>query len=245
MDAYTWDWREAEPETPAPLRCEHLEGVLESSRFTREQLSGLGIRGIQFGCSWRLAPAFLNTDMFRAESDTAVSRPDCVSRIDNRLYYLEMDASKPFPLEDGCFDWAYSEHMIEHLTLPDGIRWLREVRRVLAPGGILRLTTPDLGKYVNGYLGGDFYATHREEMHTMGARPPMPKRKAFMMNQIFYLWGHRWIYDEAELRYALTASGFDAEGIEVREYQDSSVPEMADHDRADRRDESIYIEARV
>jgi hypothetical protein len=33
-----------------------------------------------------------------------------------------------------------------------GVAWLAEMRRLLAPGGVLRISTPDLEKYVRGYL---------------------------------------------------------------------------------------------
>ena len=38
----------------------------------------------------------------------------------------------------------YAEHFIEHLTLDDGLAFLKECRRVLASDGVLRLSTPNL-----------------------------------------------------------------------------------------------------
>jgi len=48
------------------------------------------------------------------------------------------------PLEDGAFDVVWSSEVIEHVA--DTARWLSEVRRVLAPGGRLLLTTPNHGR---------------------------------------------------------------------------------------------------
>ena len=49
------------------------------------------------------------------------------------------------------------------LKLLARVSWY-EVRRILAPGGVLRITTPDLHKYVEGYVGEDgFFAKHRRE----------------------------------------------------------------------------------
>jgi SAM-dependent methyltransferase len=50
----------------------------------------------------------------------------------------------PLPLDDGSFDLVWASEVIEHIA--DTARWLSEVRRVLAPGGRLLLTTPALGR---------------------------------------------------------------------------------------------------
>jgi hypothetical protein len=71
----------------------------------------------------------------------------------------------------------------------------------------------------------------------------MPPRGAFMFNQLFYVYGHRWIYDLEELQHVLTAAGFDPEGITVRAYRDGARQDVADLDQVLRNDESIYIEA--
>ena len=50
----------------------------------------------------------------------------------------------PLPLDDGDFDVVWASEVIEHVA--DTARWLSEVRRVLAPGGRLLLTTPNHGR---------------------------------------------------------------------------------------------------
>ena len=50
----------------------------------------------------------------------------------------------PLPLEDNAFDLVWSSEVIEHVA--DTARWLSEVRRVLAPGGRLLVTTPSHGR---------------------------------------------------------------------------------------------------
>jgi SAM-dependent methyltransferase len=50
----------------------------------------------------------------------------------------------PLPLEDRAFDLVWASEVIEHVA--DTARWLSEVRRVLAPGGRLLVTTPSHGR---------------------------------------------------------------------------------------------------
>ena len=57
----------------------------------------------------------------------------------------------PLPLEDGSFDLVWASEVIEHVA--DTARWLSEVRRVLAPGGRLLVTTPSHGR-LRVALGG-------------------------------------------------------------------------------------------
>lgn len=58
-----------------------------------------------------------------------------------RIEYVEGDALKlPFP--DGAFDAAHTERVLIHLSDPD--RCLRELRRVVKPGGWVVCVEPDL-----------------------------------------------------------------------------------------------------
>jgi ubiquinone/menaquinone biosynthesis C-methylase UbiE len=50
-----------------------------------------------------------------------------------------------FPSDDGMFDIVYFNHVIEHIQ--DDVAALREVRRILAPGGLLVLGTPNEGAW--------------------------------------------------------------------------------------------------
>lgn len=60
-------------------------------------------------------------------------------------------ADGPLPLEDNSFDLVWASEVIEHVA--DTSSWLSEVRRVLAPGGRLLLTTPAHGR-LRVALGG-------------------------------------------------------------------------------------------
>lgn len=49
----------------------------------------------------------------------------------------------PYPLPDASVDLAFSSHVIEHLTPADAMLHLRDVRRLLAPGGRYVCVTPN------------------------------------------------------------------------------------------------------
>ena len=60
--------------------------------------------------------------------------------LDLRLVPIE----GPLPFDENEFTLVWASEVIEHVT--DTARWLSEVRRVMAPGGRLLLTTPSHGR---------------------------------------------------------------------------------------------------
>ncbi len=60
-----------------------------------------------------------------------------------------VDDRSPWPLQDASFDVAWAGEVIEHVA--DTAGWLSEIRRVLRPGGLLLLSTPNHGRL--GVLG--------------------------------------------------------------------------------------------
>lgn len=66
--------------------------------------------------------------------------------------YVYYDVRKGIPFGDNTFDAVYALRMIEHLSFHEGEKFVRELLRVLKPGGIVRLTAPDLGDIVREYL---------------------------------------------------------------------------------------------
>jgi SAM-dependent methyltransferase len=60
------------------------------------------------------------------------------------LDFRQVPFDGPLPLEDNSVDLVWASEVIEHVA--DTASWLSEVRRVLAPGGRLLLTTPAHGR---------------------------------------------------------------------------------------------------
>ena len=70
---------------------------------------------------------------------------------------LHWDLRRRLPFPDGAADAVFLEHVLEHFALAAGLDLLDECRRVLAPGGIVRVGVPDFGRYLESYAGdGEF-----------------------------------------------------------------------------------------
>jgi predicted SAM-dependent methyltransferase len=255
--------------------------------------SELGLCGLHIGCGPNLRSGlWLNTDikeLYGAEGEqTARGR---LARIDGEIYYLEHDATTGFDCEAGVFDYIYSEHFIEHISLQDALCWLKECYRLLRPGGLIRLSTPNLETYMKAYMsgGGYFFKEHHKRLmdllatalfsidedeeeepvwEALGLAEPsitgshlhrmkqntairdlitlMVKRSssrpAFMINQIFRLWGHQWIYDYGEIAFIAQKAGFSPDSIARCRFQQGAVEQVFSLDDPMHNDESLYVE---
>lgn len=229
---------------PEALWCEKLERVEAQPPYDAALMERLGVRGLQVGSLDRRHPAFLNADLCGLiDFALRTTELDRIVRVDGRTFFIQLDATRPLPFAPATFEWIYAEHFIEHVTLRQGITWLKEVRRVLKPGGFARLTTPDLRRYMTAYLEEDdrFFAAHRERILRLGL-PPMETRKAWMVNQIFQFWGHKWIYDLDELRFAATEAGFAPQDVQERSFRQGREPQVSALDFEPRNDETLYVE---
>lgn len=68
---------------------------------------------------------------------------------------IYLDATKRLPLPDGCFGFIFAAQFIEHVSLRDGRRFSEECYRILRPGGVIRLSSPDLDRLVDVYGDGN------------------------------------------------------------------------------------------
>jgi predicted SAM-dependent methyltransferase len=69
---------------------------------------------------------------------------------------LSFNLSWGIPLADDSVAFAYAGHVFEHLYYAgEALDMLREVRRVLKPGGVFRFIVPDMGLFLERYAAGD------------------------------------------------------------------------------------------
>jgi predicted SAM-dependent methyltransferase len=82
------------------------------------------------------------------------------------------DIADGLPLDDESFDYAVSIHALPEIPYP-GLRGaLVELRRVLKPGGVLRLSLPDLDKAIRAYLDRDaeYFLVPDEDVRSLGGK---------------------------------------------------------------------------
>lgn len=62
------------------------------------------------------------------------------------------DVRHPLPYPAECFDAVYGSHILEHLAPDVGKRMVADLKRVLKPGGVIRLVVPDLERICRALL---------------------------------------------------------------------------------------------
>ena len=130
---------------------------------------------------------------------------------------IAWDLTRPIPVEKGSVRLVYSEHFIEHVSRGDAQRILQNCHAIMAPGGTIRISTPDLKKLVDDYQSGNLVA--------MSHGGWFPETPCSMVNEAMHLWGHQFVYDEAELSNALREAGF--KNIRRMKWHESAIPELA------------------
>ncbi len=68
-------------------------------------------------------------------------------------------------LPDHSIDYAVAIHFLQDLAWPDIPPALAELKRVLQPGGVLRLALPDLDRAIEAYRRGDAAYFHVPDEH--------------------------------------------------------------------------------
>lgn len=116
----------------------HVQTYLFAEDYTR------GKRVLDFGCGSGYGTALIARSALHAigvdVAADAVAFADAHHRSANLAFQCVVaDGALPFP--DAAFDTVLSFQVFEHVE--DEQRYLREVARVLAPGGTLLLVTPD------------------------------------------------------------------------------------------------------
>jgi SAM-dependent methyltransferase len=149
------------------------------------------------------------------------------------------NAAVRIPCAAGSVAAVYSSHMIEHLDRSEARAFLTEVRRVLRPGGVVRIAAPDLSRLVSDYLATGDADTFVSGSH-MGLDRPAGLR-GWLRWALVGPRHHLWMYDGESLTRLLRQAGFaDAAVVPPGS---TRIDEPGGLDLLERAAESVYVEA--
>jgi SAM-dependent methyltransferase len=194
---------------------------------------------VNVGCGSSGLDGWVNIDCFPAEGVTCVR--DCRTSL---------------PLPSDSARGIFTEHFLEHLDYyEEAPRFLEECRRVLRPGGLLRVIVPDGAKYLHAY-GSEGLSSMRafsplvsmdassDDRPFSSLREVVPFRtKMEVVNFHFRQSGqHRFSYDYETLSALLREYGFG--DVNLRKFRSSSLSDLA-IDSESRSAESLVVEGVV
>jgi arylsulfatase A-like enzyme/SAM-dependent methyltransferase len=132
-----------------------LDGALPDAQVAEiEALAPKGGRLLDVGCAYG---AFLLAARRRNWSVTGFEiSPQCVTVARDRLGLTVVcgDRLEEADLPPASFDVVRLQHVLEHV--PDPVRLIESARRLLAPGGLLWVATPNFASFAAGILGNEW-----------------------------------------------------------------------------------------
>src|SRR5438045_1818065 len=96
------------------------------------------LRRLHWGCGWTIAPGWINSDIIDAPGIDVIG-----------------DIRKGLPIDSDSIDYMAAHHALQDLKIYEQVDALKELRRILKPGGVVRLSLPDLDKFIAAYQRGD------------------------------------------------------------------------------------------
>ena len=130
------------------------------------------------------------------------------------VHIVTYDLSNIDELKTESADLIYMCHVLEHIPPTQLHSVLSEIRRILKPGGILRLSVPDFNKLIEIYhvSGGDVNSIYRQLLGQPGSDYN----------------AHHMIFNDQYLRNLLEVAGFrnvttwDPQNSEYHDFKDTS-----------------------
>lgn len=176
---------------------------------------GWGVRRLHWGCGEVRREGWIHSDIK-----------------DGPGVDIVCDILDGLPLEDGSIDCISSQHVLPELKVYRQVKALRELRRVLKPGGVLRLCLPDLDLAIEAYREGRRGYFHVREWDTIAGD--------FITHVLWYGYARTmFTYEFAEE--LLRKAGFEDVRRAAYRRTTGPYPEITALDT--RRGESFYVEA--
>lgn len=126
-------------------------------------------------------------------------------------YDYEVDITKPLPFENESVDVIFTEHCVEHITVPEAFSFFEECFRILRKSntdlyseyknGLIRICVPDITR-VNQRINSDYLIWLKKAGFGDGSLNSAIKNLA--VNH-----GHKALWTQELLDLCLTSAGFD------------------------------------
>lgn len=141
---------------------------------------------------------------------------DCESQPD-----VCANLASALPFANNVARLMHTEDFIDQLELDKAAGFLRECHRILSPGGVLRVLTPDMRKLADLYLNDP--AQLKTLWNSFVGVPLSLGTSGEIFNIGMRFAGHTFLYDEETFKALASRCGFDARRVE---YQQSEEPEL-------------------
>ena len=175
------------------------------------------VRRLNWGCGGHTLPGWINSDVK-----------------DGPGIDLSCDIAAGLPLDADSIDYAVSIHALPEVSYDRIVPVLTELKRVLNPGGVLRLGLPDLIKGIRAYERGDrdYFLIPDDDARRIGAK---------LVLQLIWYGYSRTLFTHEFIEEMLEKAGFVR--ITPCAYQQTNSPHPEIIDLDNREPETLFVEA--
>jgi len=157
-----------------------------------------------------------------------------------------VDIRRPFPLEAETVKYVYCSHVLEHFDRWEAVKILKECRRVMKDGGVIRLVVPDIEKlckiYLKGMMNKKSDSRPGQDFCRLwwGYDKDIEPRNLIQRLSRKFIRDHQWNYDKHELEILLNEAGFSQ--IKLSDFQKGKFPDIKSLDLECHKNHSLYLE---
>jgi ubiquinone/menaquinone biosynthesis C-methylase UbiE len=161
-------------------------------------------------------------------------------------FHHDLNSGEPLPLDDNSVNAFYCSHTLEHVRHWLVVPLLRDMRRCLVPGGMIRIVVPDIERLIKIYQNTDD-TTWRVRHNKTKKNEFYPCTPLGVLMSHFYSYakgskrdGHHMAFDWVTLRWCANEAGFSV--IQQRNYNECK-PVFIGLDFKRHAGKSLYLEA--
>ncbi|MDZ7832276.1 MAG: methyltransferase domain-containing protein [Desulfobacterales bacterium] len=180
---------------------------------------------LNLGCGDTIVCAYVNADFFYKFK---------FWKTYSRNIEWQLDLRYPLNCRNSIFEGIFTEHTLEHLYAFQVQCLLAELHRVLKPDCIIRITVPDLEKYVSFYTNN--HADIDVEAYSKRFKSGCQAIRTLAQDNF-----HCSVWDFQELKTVMETVGF--RDIQKKAYMAGEDPKLL-LDKDGRRWETLYVEAK-
>lgn len=191
---------------------------------------------VQYGCGWCAPPLWRNFDaspVLRFERIPLLGRLYTKNHARFPANAEYGDISQGLPIAESVCDGVYCSHVLEHLSLEDCEKALKNTHKILKEGGIFRLVMPDLEQYIMNYVNdrSPEAAMHFMQETALGTER-MSQSIVAIVRKSFGHSQHYWLWDYKSIERKLQDAGFKSiRRAQWGDGQDTAFMEVEDQDR--------------
>jgi predicted SAM-dependent methyltransferase len=157
-----------------------------------------------------------------------------------------VDIRHRFPLEDNSVDNIYCSQVIEHFEKYEALDILKESFRVLKPGGVIRISVPDIGKMLENYneQREKDPQTAARVMNVLwwGYEKDIKAKSIIGKVSRFFIRDHQWHYNAESMKNLLAQAGFTK--AKSFPFRNGATPDLNRLEIEIHKKHSLFIEAK-